>query len=79
MPSNRTSNQLSTTSWVDPEVLHQKLVPKATPKLVAAPSTPPAGNSNAPLAVPSSSIPTTSLPTETAAPTVVVVMEDRRS
>ena len=40
--------------------------------MVAAPSTPPAINSNAPLAVPNSSVPTTSSMTENTAPTVTI-------
>ena len=58
----------------DPELfqLEEHSVPKAVPKLAAAPSTPPASNSKAPLAVHTSSLPTTSLPTEQTAPTVSV-------
>ena len=45
-------------------------MPTAAPTLAAAPSTPPASNSKAPLAVPISSIPTTSSPID---PTVAVL------
>ena len=47
-------------------------VPKAAPKLAAAPSTPPAGNLKDPPTVPNTSTPTTTLPTETTAPTVTI-------
>ena len=47
-------------------------VPKAVPTLAAAPSTPPASSSKAPLAVSNPSIPATSLPTEIVAFTVAV-------
>ena len=59
----------------DPELFHRKehSAPKAVPKWTAAPSTPPASNSKDPLAVPDASFFTTSLPTETTAPTVAVL------
>ena len=47
-------------------------VPKAAPKLAAAPSTPPAGNLKDPPTVPNTSTPTTTLPTETTAPTITI-------
>ena len=58
----------------DPELyqLREHSMPKAPPKLTAVPSAPPASNSKAPLAVPNSSIPATSLSTETTVPTVTV-------
>ena len=58
----------------DPELFKQKQhsAPNAGPKLSVAPRTPPASDSNALLAVPNSSLPTTSLPTETTALTVTV-------
>ena len=47
-------------------------VPNSGPKLAAAPTTPPASNSTAPLAVRNSSFPATSSPTEMTAPIVSV-------
>ena len=58
----------------DPELfqLREHSMPKAAPKMAAAPSTPPASNSKAPFAVPSPSLPSTSLPIEITAATVTV-------
>ena len=58
----------------DPEQfqLRDHPMPKAAPKLTAAPSTPPASISKAPFEVPSPSLPSTSLPIEITAPTVTV-------
>ena len=50
----------------------ERSVPKAAPKLAAAPSTPPASNSEAPQAVPNTSILTTALLAGTTNPTVAV-------
>ena len=47
-------------------------MPKATPKLAAAPSTPPARFSKAPMALPKSSFPTTTLPIESTEATMTV-------
>ena len=58
----------------DPELFHlrEQSMPKAAPKLAAAPSTPPASISRAPTTGPNTSISTTTFPIESTDSTVTV-------